>query len=63
MDVYLEKLVILQKDMRKLKYNYYGIEIEEIKTGSDISHFYKERYNLENTQITLKEEKKISNKK
>ena len=63
MDVYLEKLVILQRDMRKLKYNYYGIEIEEIKTTSDISHFYKERYNLENTQITLREEKKISNKK
>ena len=68
MDVYIEKLVVLQREMRELKYNYYGIEFEEMKVGGkkgsyNISHFYKDRYSLENTQITIQKEKKISNKK
>ena len=68
LDVYIEKLVVLQKQMTELRYNYYGIEKEEKKIPGKkityvVGHFYKERYSLENTEITIKEEKKIANKK
>lgn len=66
LELYMNKIVILQEQMRDLKYNYYGIDSEQIgskKKGYKKFYFYKERYSLEDTQVVIKEEKKLISKK
>lgn len=73
LDVYINKLVVLQEEMRKLMYDYYGVDVTPIKKGKkqkdgtkpsySIVSFYKQKYGLENTEISVKEEKVILNKK
>ena len=47
LELYMNKIVTLQEQMRDLKYNNYGIETEQIgskKKGYKKFYFYKERY-------------------
>lgn len=73
LEVYINNLVVLQEEMRKLMYHYYGVDVTLIKKGKkqkdgskpsySIVSFYKQKYGLENTEISVKEEKVILNKK
>jgi len=66
-EVYNTKLVVLQEEMRKLSYRYYGIDIEKVKKSKTleyvIGNFYKQKYGLEDTEFTIKDEKQVTNKK
>lgn len=67
LEVYINKLVVLQKEMRELMYHYYGVDVEEIKKSKKLSfivaNFYKQKYGLKDTEISVKEEKVLVNKK
>ena len=72
LEVYINKLVVLQEEMRELMYHYYGIDVLEIKDKTKkgkekpiyfIVNFYKQKYGLEDTEINVKVEKVVANKK
>lgn len=67
LEVYINKLVVLQEEMRKLMYRYYGIDVAIIKKSKKLNYvvanFYKQKYGLENTEISVKQEKVLLNKK
>lgn len=67
LEVYINKLVVLQKEMRELMYHYYGVDVQLIKESKKlnyvIANFYKQKYGLEDTEISVKQEKILVNKK